>query len=177
MGVIFVGGVYAVGKTTACTDASTKSGVAHFTASRLIKEAKATAIPNKGKIVADIADNQRLLINGVSHALVENGGRIILDGHFTFPMSDGSITRIDVNVFRALGTIGVVMYHDDPVAISSRFRKRDGELHTADVIKDHQNAELNHARHVTDQLRVPIVLLNAFDSAGLVEAIEQWNRE
>lgn len=175
MGVIFVGGVYAVGKTVACEKASRVSKVAHFTASRLIKAEKANAIPDRGKLVADIVDNQKLLINGVNRALVESGGHLILDGHFTFPMADGRIECVDVEVFRALRTIGVVVYYDDPAAIAARFQERDGELCTSDMVAQHQSAELSHAHLVIGRLGIPLLLLSAFDSAGLVDAVERWS--
>jgi len=96
MGVIFVAGVHAVGKTTACTHAARTLSIAHYTASSLIKAEKASAIPEWGKVVADIEGNQNLLIRGVRRVLLENRGRIILDGHFTLPNAKGDIEAIEL---------------------------------------------------------------------------------
>lgn len=175
MGVIFVAGVYAVGKTTACTCVAKTARISHHTASSLIKAEKASAIPEEGKVVADIIDNQNLLIRGVQRALMENGGRILLDGHFTLPDRDGQIEQIAVEVFKALNIQGVVVLHDDPHAISARFVARDGESRSADIVAKHQRAELTHARTVCDHLGIPLVLLDAFDTLGLIKVIEQWS--
>lgn len=175
MGVIFVGGVYAVGKTTVCTRVAKTMSIPHHTASSLIKAEKANAIPEEGKVVADIADNQSLLIRGVQRALMENGGRILLDGHFTLPNRDGRIEQIAIEVFKALDIQGVVVLHDEPDAISARFVARDGESRSADIVAQHQRSELAHAQRVCDELGIPLVLLDAFDAVGLIKAIEQWS--
>lgn len=172
MGVIFVAGVYAVGKTTACTQAAQISGIPHFTASGLIKTEKSSAIPEHGKVVADIGGNQALLIRGVQRVLAENQHRIILDGHFTLPNIDGRIEAIDIEVFRAIDLETAIVYHDEPEAIAARLDARDGDKRSPSAIADHQRAELAHARTVASKLGVPLVLLAAFDSSGLIQAMD-----
>lgn len=174
MGVIFVGGVYAVGKTTACTHVAKTMRITHHSASGLIKVEKANAIPEQGKVVADIEDNQSLLIRGVQRVLVENNGRILLDGHFTLPNREGEIEKIAIEVFKSLDIQGVVVFHDEPDAIAARFVARDGESRSADNVAEHQRAELAHAQTVCDELGISLMLLDAFDAAGLTQAIEQW---
>lgn len=174
MGVIFVGGVYAVGKTTTCTHVAKAMCIPHRTASSLINAEKGNANSEEGKAVADIADNQNLLIRGVQRALTENGGRILLDGHFTIPNPDGQLARVTIEVFKALDVQGVVVLHDEPHAIAARFVARDGERRSADIVAQHQRAELAHAQTVCDELGIPLMLLDAFDAAGLAQAIEQW---
>jgi adenylate kinase len=174
MGVIFVGGVYAVGKTTACTHVAKTMSMTHCTASGLIKAEKANAIPKQGKVVTDIEENQNLLIRGVQRVLVENNGRILLDGHFTLPNREGQIERIAIEVFKALDIQGVVVFHDEPDAIAARFVARDGESRSADVVAQHQGVELAHAQRVCDELGIPLMLLDAFDAVGLTQVVEQW---
>lgn len=173
MGVIFVAGVHAVGKTTACEHVARTLNLVHYTASGLIKAEKASAIPERGKVVADIEGNQNLLIRGVRRVLQENMGRIILDGHFTLPNFDGQIEAIGLYVFRALVLDVVVVFHDEPAAIATRLSQRDGESRHPDAIAHHQNMELATARSVATELHVPLLLLPAFDSSSLVEAIQQ----
>lgn len=174
MGVIFVGGVYAVGKTTACTHVARTMNISHHTASSLIKAEKANAIPGEGKVVADIADNQNLLIRGVQRALMENGGKVLLDGHFTLPNREGQIEQIAIEVFKALDIRAVVVLHDEPDAIAARFVARDGVSLSVDIVAQHQRAELAHAQAVCEELGIPLMLLDAFDAEGLTQAVEQW---
>lgn len=174
MGVIFVAGVHAVGKTTACAHAAGAMDLVHYTASGLIKAEKASAIPERGKSVSDVDGNQVHLICGVEKARMQHQGRIILDGHFTLSKPNGQIEAIAIEVFRALVLDGVVVYHDEPTAIAARLNQRDGENRSPDVIAHHQNAELAHARLVATELNIPLKLLAAFDAKGLVSSIADW---
>ncbi len=174
MGVFFVAGVHGVGKTTTCQQAAQALGVPFFTASGLIKEEKATAIAERGKAVADIGGNQELLIRGIKRVLAESTGKVILDGHFTLFTSSGRIEPVAADVFRAMHVDRVVIFHDEPAAISARVKDRDGEIRTPDEIAHHQKAELAHGNLVCAELGLPILLLKAFDNYGLGQALELW---
>jgi adenylate kinase len=174
MGVIFIAGIHAVGKTTACTFAADSLRLAHYAASSLIKAEKASAISTYGKEVVDVEGNQQLLIRGVQKACERHEGRIILDGHFTLLKPDGGIETVAVDVFRALALDGVVVFQDEPAAIAERLSLRDGESRNSNVIAQHQAAEIHHAQSVSSKLDVPIEFLSAFDSDGLVAAIKRW---
>ena len=77
-------------------------------------------------------------------------------------------------VFREMGLTAAVVHSDDPVAIASRRVARDAERHAKEAIAAHQEAELQQARHVAAVLGIPLLILGAFDSAGLVKAIREW---
>lgn len=174
MGVIFVAGVHAVGKTTACAYAADTLCLAHYAASGLIKAEKSSAIPAQGKAVSDVDGNQVLLIRGVHKACEKHDGRIILDGHFTLSKPTGEIEAIALDVFRAIELDGVVIFQDEPAAIAERLNLRDGEGGNSDAIALHQEAELAHAHYISLELNVPIKVLSAFDSTGLVSTISDW---
>jgi adenylate kinase len=173
MKVIFVAGIHAVGKSTACQAISDKLGIPHFSASQIIKGERSSAVDEKSKLVADVDDNQRLLIQGVSRIL--ESGRFLLDGHFTMRRkSDGGLEAIHVDVFRKLHVGGVVLYTDHPEAISNRMHARDGVLQPIELLRSHQDEEIAHAKHVTKTLSVPLVMLQAFDIEGAENAMRSW---
>lgn len=174
MGVIFVAGVHGVGKTTACAYAVRSLGLAHYSASGLIKSEKANSIPEQGKAVSDVEGNQALLICGVEKACGQHQGRIILDGHFTLSKPDGRIDAVAVDVFSSLSLNGVIVYHDEPAAIVERLHRRDGESYSVDVIARHQDSEMAHAQFVAAELGLPLEILSAFDSDSLIAAISRW---
>lgn len=174
MGVIFVAGVHAVGKTTACAQAALSLQLVHYAASSLIKAEKASAIPEQGKVVSDVGGNQQLLIRGVGKACERHQGRIILDGHFTLSKPDGQIETIALDVFRAIALDGVVVFQDKPADIAMRLQLRDGEIRNPDSIAQHQGAELAHAHFISRELNVPLKLLPAFDADGLANTIANW---
>jgi len=173
MKVIFVAGIHAVGKSTTCMTISDDFGIPHFTASQIIHDEKSSAISEDSKLVADVIDNQRLLIQGVSRLL--EGGRFLLDGHFTMRRKlDGGIEAIHVDVFRWLRVGSVVLFTDDPEEISKRMYNRDGVLQPVEMFQSHQDAEVAHAKHVATELAVPLVILHAFDTDGMAKAIKNW---
>ncbi len=174
MGVIFVAGVHGVGKTTACACAVRALGLAHYSASGLIKSEKADSIPVQGKAVTDVEGNQALLIRGAGKACVKHQGRIILDGHFTLMKADGRIEEVAVDVFRSLSLNGIVVYHDEPTAIAERLHRRDGESYHVDVIARQQDSEVAHAQFIAAELDLPIEILSAFDSDALIATISRW---
>jgi len=170
MKVIFVAGIHGVGKTTGCKAVAEELGIPHYTASQVIKGEKASAVAEQSKLVADIDENQRLLIQGVSK-LIE-GGRFLLDGHFTIRReSDGDIEAVHVDVFRQLRIESIVTYTDAPSEIAKRMQLRDGVLTPIGLLQSHQDAEIAHAKHVAAELFVPLVMLQAFDIEGMKRAI------
>lgn len=173
MKVIFVAGIHAVGKSTACKVVSDAFGIPHFTASQIIRDEKSSAVSENSKLVADVVDNQRLLTQGVARLLED--GYLLLDGHFTMRRKlDAGIEPVHVDVFRDLRVGSVVLYIDHPKEISKRMHTRDGVLHPVEMFQSHQDAEIAHAKHVADTLGLPIVTLQAFDTKGMVNAMVSW---
>jgi len=173
MKVIFVAGIHAVGKSSACKLLSSETGTPHYTASQIIREEKASAISEDSKLVTDVTENQRLLVQGVSRLLLN--GNLLLDGHFTMRRkSDGGIEEIHVDVFSDLCIGGVVLFIDRPEEISKRMYLRDGMSLPVDTFHEHQEAEISHARHVASTLGLPLAVLQAFDTKGMAEALSGW---
>jgi adenylate kinase len=173
VGLIFVAGVHAVGKTTACKEAARVCAVPHYSASSLIKNEKQSAIPERGKAVADICGNQELLIRGARRVLADSPGRVLLDGHFTLPNLTGEIEKVEFDVFRGLNLDCSVIFKDDPMAIASRLAERDGEIRSVDLISRHQLEELAHAERVSSGLGVPLFVLDAFDTTSLIRTLRE----
>lgn len=173
MGVIFIGGVHAVGKTTACEFLQKEFDLECHSASALIKLEKASAIPENGKIVADIPSNQDLLIQAVKRISQQKNAPIVLDGHFTLPNVNDEIEEIEIDVFKALDIKCIIIFHDTPEAIASRFRARDGEGRSVALIRQHQEGEIAHAQSVAREFKISIHLLKSFDVQGLENEVRQ----
>lgn len=173
MKVIFVAGIHAVGKSSSCKLLSGETGIPHFTASQIIREQQQSAISEKSKLVADVVENQRLLIQGVSRLLME--GNFLLDGHFTMRRkADGGIEAIHIDVFSELSIGGVILFIDQPEEIAKRMYSRDGVSLPVYEFHEHQEAEILHAQHVTSALGLPLVVLKAFDTQGMARALSSW---
>jgi adenylate kinase len=172
MTVFFVAGVHGVGKTTACSEVANRLSIGHYTASKLIREERASAISTSSKVVADLQANQQLLVAGV-HRLLDTGKRFLLDGHFTLLTSSG-IEPIPIRVFEHLRLAGIVLFSDFPEAIVARALERDGTASSVEVVHQHQELECAHAKDVALACNIPLFSLNAFDVTGLENAVRDW---
>lgn len=170
MDVIFVAGIHGVGKTTASQELSRRLGVAHLSASSIIKAEKISAVSERSKLVVDVGINQQFLVSGLRK--VPNSQRIILDGHFTMRRkSDGCLERVSVDVFREIGVVGIILYVDAVKAISERLFDRDGETQSDELLQLHQEEELLHAKSVAATLRVPLIILPSFEIDNAIAQI------
>ena len=145
--------------------------MAFFTASALIKAEQESAIKEHSKEVIDANLNQELLIRGIRKRVRYNDKTVLLDGHFTLIQRSGAILTIEVNVFEHLGLEGIVIFRDEPAAIYSRRQKRDERVYSITEIRVHQDMEIAHAQIVSSHLGIPIAILNAFDSDGLIQTV------
>jgi len=168
-----VAGVHGVGKSTVCNVISKEFSIPHYTASQIIRAEKASAISANSKQVADVVENQRLLIQGISRLLVSDG--LLLDGHFTMQRkSDSGIEVIQLEVFRALQVSAVVVFIDDSTEIAKRMLARDKTVLPVEFLQEHQAAEVAHAKYIASELNVPIVVLHAFDTEGMARNMISW---
>jgi len=168
VGIIFVGGVHGVGKTTSCKLAATRCRVSHYSASSLISREKESAISKTGKSVDDIEENQGLLIQAANRLFGQSREPAILDGHFTLINGSGDIERVSSEIFFQLPIGAIVVYCDTPQAIADRISERDSQDVNVDFIGRHQEIELEQAQLVARKLGVPFSSLKAFDESGLV---------
>ena len=175
VGIIFVGGVHGVGKSTCCQQVAERTGLRWLTASVLIKAEMQSAIAVGSKVVVDPIGNQELLLRGVRNCLSSDHGRALLDGHFTVLNVDGEIVAIDIDVFVRLGLERIIVIRDQAAAICNRLRERDGQDWSIYIISVHQDAEISQAHAVATKLRLPVLLIDAFDANGLEKAVE-WIR-
>jgi adenylate kinase len=167
VGLVFVGGVHGVGKSTVCAEVAVRLGLPMHSASAVIRAEKRRAIPEQGKSVADVDGNQQLLIAGVRKLLELSPGIQLLDGHFTLRSTTGKIECISVSVFEQLGIRHVVCIQDAAPSILMRLTQRDGCSGSLEEITALQEAELQHADFVAKHLGVQLQVMPAFDAASL----------
>jgi len=171
MRIVFIAGIHGVGKGSTCSKIVDDETFFHRSASSVIKEEKASAISANSKRVVDVADNQRLLLAGISRFRAPEG-TLLLDGHFTLISKVGILVEIPIDVFTSLELSQIVMIVDDPVEILKRLEARDGAGVDVDFIKEHQVREEKHGRSVAALLGVHFSLVDAFDSETLLTSCQ-----
>ena len=179
--IIFIGGVHGVGKTTICSRICQEIGAEHLVASDIIKKVagKNREVTVDGKRVANVAQNQDLLLIGLSDILV-SGKRYLLDGHFTLMSPDNKTRPIPLETFRGIGPKALILLSDEHGAIAIRLLARGGAKFDASLIAEMQEAEISHAKKVAADLNKPLQKIHLSGEefeirfADLLGALRKW---
>lgn len=159
--IIFVAGVHGVGKSTLCKRMEDLYPFKHLTASDIIKKYK-KPITDTSKFIADIDDNQRILVSGLKHELID-GKSIMLDGHFALLDESGNPSSVDSNVFERLTLDGIIIIIHEPKVIVQRLLERDGFQYDVELFSTLQEMEVHRGREVADALNIPLVVIDLRD--------------
>lgn len=123
--IIFVAGVYGVGKSSTCALLSKKLQIPWLSASNIIKDERGSATWGKQKLTEKIEENQILLLRGIQRAL-RSQPNLIIDGHFSLLDKDMRVTPIGEETLTGLNISIIVLLEDSPPKISKRLFDRDG---------------------------------------------------
>jgi adenylate kinase len=170
MSVIFLAGVHGVGKGFLGAPVASSMGVAHLTASQLIREEKGQATWGLDKKTSDLDDNQLALIRAVAQRRLTHPN-ILLDGHFVLRNAQGVLTPLATSVFKELHLTGVILLTEDESIIASRLALRDKGTPDFQAIFELAAAELKHAQVVCTELKLPFTQIHAPTLVSLTDAV------
>lgn len=154
MGVIFVAGVYGVGKTTICDKLSLEIDVPHYSASDLITE-YIGEIYGANKAVSNIDNNQRNLINAVKKVL-ETNKQIILSGHFCIFDKKMNVIALPQYVYEDLYIDKIILLENDVNIIIKNLNRRDNKTYLVENIINLKRAEEKASIDISQVLKVPM---------------------
>ena len=160
MSVIFLAGVHGVGKGFLGTPVANSMGIAHLTASQLIREEKGQATWGNDKKTSDLDDNQIALIRAVGQRRLTHPN-ILLDGHFVLRNAQGVLTPLATAVFKELHLTGVILLSENSGVIASRLAMRDKVEVGDGAISELAEAESAHAHEVCQVLALPLAVIHA----------------
>jgi adenylate kinase len=172
MKVIFLAGVHGVGKGFLGTPVANSMGIAHLTASQLIREEKGQATWGIDKKTSDLDNNQLALIRAVGQRRLTHPN-ILLDGHFVLRNAQGVLTPLATAVFKELRLTGVILLTEESNIIVRRLAMRDKDMPDIQVVSELAEAESAHARAVCNELGLPLAVIHAPTEAGLTDAIKR----
>lgn len=170
MDTIFLAGVHGVGKSYLGTRIAKELGIGHYTASQLIRQEKGSATWGKEKVVGDIDDNQRALLQAVDR-IRDSETTLLLDGHFVLRSIDGNIVCLGKEVFSGLRLSGAILLCDAPEIVAARLSLRDGLSVAIDSVVLLAAEEERHAREICSLLDIPLKILVSATEERLSEAV------
>lgn len=152
--MIFISGAHGVGKSYFCNIVREWLGIEYYSASRLIEERKKEPFP-ANKLIKDIDENQQYLLDALN-SLRRSGKEFILDGHFCLFDTAGKITRIPRQTYIDLMPDRIILLTENPQIIAARRFKRDGIQADVSQIQALQDAEIEYAKEISQDLSIPL---------------------
>lgn len=163
--ITFIGGIHGVGKGTCCDRLSEQTKFKHLTSSDVLRwnEIKEDT---RNKNVSDINFTQERLIAGLRE-IIESRVQYILDGHFCLWNSTFEVEKIASKTFQDILPRAIAVVTRSPSEIQKNIEKRDGKVMDIQSLHDMQEVELDHAKHISDLIKVPFFEIKTDDTRDL----------
>lgn len=155
--VIFVGGIHGVGKSTFANQISKKYNIPCYSSSDLISRLKGEIFT--GKCTEDIGSNQDLLIEAVNKTFTDKKV-YMLDGHFCLLNNNKQISRVPIETYKDIGIDYIIVLIDKETNIYDRLKERDDIEYNIELIESFQKEEIEYAKKVAMELKIPIKFIN-----------------
>ncbi len=156
--IIFVGGIHGVGKGRFCEEMSEFLSFEHLSASEILKWSEISKPTNKK--VESIRDTQERLIDGITK-LPSISIPYVIDGHFTLFNRKGKVSLVPKDVFVKMGPKSLIVLTYSPEVICERLRLRDGENYSLKLLSEMQEVEVNYAREISEELKIPLLEMDS----------------
>lgn len=167
--VILLSGIHGVGKGFISKQIEKKINIPIYEASKLI--CSNGGLIDKNKKVNNVNSNQDLLVDSINN-LVDHD-LFILDGHTCLINNENHVELIDIDIFRRINVIGIILVYDDINIISERLAKRDNTNFDKLLLNDLQKAEVLNTEKLSKELSIPLLFFkNGDDINRLINFIK-----
>lgn len=156
--VIFIAGVYGVGKSTLCDKLKHATGIPAFSAGDLISEVNGESY-GRNKIVKDANSNQDILISAVD-AKLKGYPRFLLAGHFCILDKNNEVELLPEYVFSKLHMERIILLEADALRIAENVNRRDQRVYPIQTLKQLIDCEHEQAQKVSNELMIPLTIHN-----------------
>lgn len=155
MGVLFLAGIYGVGKSTLGETLSQRQGIPFYSAGDLISQINGERY-GANKVVADKVGNQDILAMQIER-LLEQHGRILLAGHFCIVNKHGEVDRLPRDAFKNLHLDKIILLEAKERQIMDHLRARDAKKYSPEIVAALIKTEREMAYEVSAELNCPIM--------------------
>lgn len=158
MGVIFLAGIYGVGKTTLSNRLGKDFSIPVFNASDIISKVN-YEMYGANKFVVDKVKNQEILVDEIQKILSIDK-KILLCGHFCIINKTHEIDMIPIITYKKMGIEQVILLKRDPKSIYSDLIARDNTLYSVDFLEQMQKIEEETSILVCKEFCFPLTILD-----------------
>lgn len=179
---VMIVGVSGVGKSTFIRSLAEDIPFQFLSAGSLIKnqtEQRQQKIDRDILRLADIGDNQALLIEGFRQSRNFAFPLAVLDGH-TVIDTGRNLEPIPTKVFHELGIDIFVFLSAEPETIAERRAKdtsRRRPLLSVDIIAHHQTEAIRITEKIATELSIPMKLITASDREQVITFLRRWSAD
>ena len=156
-GVVFVAGVYGVGKSYLCNVISDEIGIPFYSAGDLIAERNGEKYGRNKKVI-DKDYNQELLIKCIEDKISKNN--IILAGHMCVFDKTGAIAKIDLKQLENMHIINMILLSADIDRVYSNLLKRDSVDYSITTLEKLMRLESEQFIELARRLRIPANIID-----------------
>ena len=156
--VVFVSGVYGVGKSTLCDKLSKKCHINFYSASDVISDVNGEKY-GSNKTVIDKEANQEILVKKIQEKL-EYEKLMILAGHFCIIGNDGRVEQLPLHTYSKLQISSIILLELQHDIIIQNLIRRDGKVYSTEQIEELLRTERNCAIHIAETLNIPLFIHN-----------------
>ena len=171
MGVLFLAGIYGVGKSTLGETLSQRQGIPFYSAGDLISQVNGEKY-GANKVVADKVGNQDILALQINR-LLKQYDRILLAGHFCIVNKQGEVDCLPRDAFKNLHLDKIILLEATEEQILEHLRARDSKKYSSELVEALMQTEREMAYAVSAELNCPIATHCMTYSSTDVLTIEQ----
>ena len=171
MGVLFLAGIYGVGKSTLGETLSQRQGIPFYSAGDLISQVNGE-IYGANKVVADKVGNQDILAIQINR-LLKQYDRILLAGHFCIVNKHGEVDCLPQEAFKNLHLDKIILLEAEEEQVLDHLRVRDAKKYSPELVAALMQTEREMAYAVSAELNCPIATHCMTYSSTDVLTIEQ----
>lgn len=155
-GVIFVAGIYGVGKSTLCDNLSKELRIPFYSSGDLISKVNGE-LYGANKVVKDKNKNQNILAEAVSQISMVYPS-ILLAGHFCIFNKNTEVDILPEKVFSQLNIQKIILLEASEEVIINHLSKRDDKTYSVNQIAAIKDAEHTQAVKIASRLKKPLII-------------------
>lgn len=153
--VVFITGVYGVGKSTICERVGRRLNIPVYSAGDLIS-ARNGELYGANKYVKNVDLNQEILISAINEKLYLDK-TILLAGHLCIFGEGDRVEAIPMSALERMSVSCIILLETDTTRILQHLSQRDHKRYSKDKIETLQLTELDQAIVASEYLGVPFV--------------------
>lgn len=155
-GLIFVAGVYGVGKSTLCEKISQTLNIPFFSAGDLISHVNGETY-GENKTVKDKNQNQNILVDAVNQICFEFPS-ILLAGHFCIFDKNTKVDILPEDTFSKLNIKKIILLEAPEEVIVNNLLKRDDKIYSVKQVVALKTTEHIQAVKISSELKIPLII-------------------